>query len=145
MYLALAGALAAALAALAAALSATAAILSEDVVYGMHPEAAPEGARIGAARAGLLGTAFVAAWLAIASPADPLRLFLWSLKFSAAAIFPVLVLSIWWKRINAWGAMAGMLTGLLVTAFAMLMGESGAWGFAGRAGSYRGAAGRVLP
>jgi cation/acetate symporter len=131
VYLALAGALAAALAALAAALSATAAILAEDVVYGAHPEAAPEGARIGAARAGLLGAAVVAAWLAMASPADPLRLFLWSLNFSAAAIFPVLVLSIWWKRINAWGAMLGMLTGLLVTALAIVVGESGAWALPG--------------
>lgn len=127
VYLALAGALAAALAALAAALLAIAAILSEDVVHGMQQETPPERARIGAARAGLLGAAFVAAWLAIASPADPLRLFLWSLNFSAAAVFPVLVLSVWWKRMNAWGALAGMLTGLLVTAFAIVAGESGAW------------------
>ncbi len=112
VYLALAGALAAALAALAAALMSTAAILSEDVVHGLQPEMAPDSARIATTRVALLGAAFVTAWLAIAAPADPFKLFLWSLSFSASAVFPVLVLSIWWKRINAWGAMVGMLAGL---------------------------------
>ena len=31
------------------------------------------------------GVAFITAWLAIAAPADPLKLFLWSLTFSASA------------------------------------------------------------
>ena len=95
VYLALAGALAAALAALASSLVAIAAILAEDVVHGLPDETAPDGARIGTARVALLGAAFVTAWLAIAAPADPLQLFLWSLTFSASASFPVLVLAIW--------------------------------------------------
>ncbi len=127
VYLALAGALAAALAALGAALTAAAAILSEDVVHGLQPDTAPEGARIATARIALLGAAFVTVWLAIAAPADPLKLFLWSLSFSASAAFPVLVLSVWWKRINAWGAMMGMLAGLAAAALAILLGEAGAW------------------
>ena len=86
VYLALAGALAAALAALAAALMSTAAILSEDVVHGLQPEMAPDSARIATTRVALLGAAFVTAWLAIAAPADPLKLFLWSLNFSASAV-----------------------------------------------------------
>lgn len=127
VYLALAGALAAALAALAAALVAGAALLSEDIVHGLQTEAAPDGSRIGVARVALVGAAFVTAWLAVAAPADPLKLFLWSLTFSASAVFPVLVLSIWWKRINAWGATVGMLTGLSVAALAILLAEAGAW------------------
>jgi cation/acetate symporter len=127
VYLALAGALAASLAALAAALMASAAILSEDVVHGLQPDRAPDGARIATARVALLGAAFVTAWLAVAAPADPLKLFLWSLNVSASAAFPVLVLSIWWKRINAWGAMAGMLAGLGTAALGILLGEAGAW------------------
>ena len=127
VYLALAGALAAALAALGAALTAAAAILSEDVVHGLQPDTASEGARIATARIALLGAAFVTVWLAIAAPADPLKLFLWSLSFSASAAFPVLVLSVWWKRINAWGAMMGMLAGLAAAALAILLGEAGAW------------------
>ncbi|KAB2920457.1 MAG: sodium:solute symporter [Hyphomicrobiaceae bacterium] len=126
VYLALAGALAAALAALAASLVSAAAILAEDVVHGLPNETAPENARIGTARVALLGVAFVTAWLAIAAPADPLQLFLWGLAFSAAASFPVLLLSIWWKRLNAWGAMAGMITGFSITAFIVLLSEIGA-------------------
>lgn len=131
VYLALAGGLAAALAALASALIAAAAMVAEDIVHGLQPELAPDNARIGAARLSLLGTAFITAWLAVALPADPLKLFLWSLNFSAAAAFPVLVMSIWWKRINAWGAMVGMIAGLGVTALATLMGEAGAWSLPG--------------
>ena len=127
VYLALAGALAAALAALAAALVASAALLSEDIVHGLQSEAASDASRIGATRAALLGAAFITAWLAVAAPTDPLKLFLWSLTFSASAAFPVLVLSVWWKRINAWGAMAGMLAGLSVAALAILLAESGVW------------------
>jgi cation/acetate symporter len=127
VYLSLAGALAAAMAALAAALVASAALLSEDIVHGLQPEGTPDSSRIGVARVALLGVAFITVWLAIAAPADPLKLFLWSLTFSASAAFPVLVLSIWWRRVNSWGAIAGMLVGLGVAAFAVLLGEAGAW------------------
>ena len=111
VYLSLAGALAAAMAALAASMVAAAAILSEDVVHGLPNETVPDSARIGTARLALLGVAFVTVWLAIAAPADPLQLFLWALTFSASASFPVMLLGIWWKRANAWGALAGMATG----------------------------------
>jgi cation/acetate symporter len=129
VYLALAGALAAALAALASSLVAIAGILAEDIVYGLPDETAPEAARIGTARVAMLGVAFVTAWLAIAAPADPLQLFLWSLSLSASASFPVLLLAIWVKRTNAWGALAGMITGFAVTVFMMLLSETGAIGF----------------
>jgi cation/acetate symporter len=127
VYLALAGALAAALAALGAALVASAALVSEDIVHGLQREVAPDGARVGLARLALAGCAFAAAWLAVAAPADPLKLFLWSLALSASAVFPILVLSIWWRRMNAWGAMVGLLSGLGVVVLAILFAESGAW------------------
>jgi cation/acetate symporter len=38
-----------------------------------------------------------------------------------------LVLSVWWKRLNAWGAMVGMVAGLGMAAAAILLGEAGAW------------------
>jgi cation/acetate symporter len=129
VYLSLAGALAAALAALSASLVAISAILSEDIVHGLPNETAPDSARIGTARVALFGAAFVTAWLAIAAPADPLRLFLWALTLSASASFPVLVLAIWWKRLNAWGAQAGMITGFGVAVFIILVSETGAVAF----------------
>lgn len=126
VYLALIGALAAALTALSASLFALAAILAEDVVRTSPVEVASDRARLGRARIALAGMAFVALWLAIAAPADPLQLFLWGVTLSASSCFPVLVLSIWWRRTKAWGAMAGMLSGVLVAGAAILLGETGA-------------------
>jgi cation/acetate symporter len=125
VYLALAGALAAALAALASSLLAIASIVAEDVIHGLPNETVADGARIGTARVALLGAAFVTTWLAIGLPADPLQLFLWSLTFAAASSFPVLLLAIWVKRTNAWGALSAMVTGFGVTAFVVLLSETG--------------------
>lgn len=125
VYLALAGALAAALAAFASSLVAIAAIVAEDVVHGLPNETVPDSARIGTVRVALLGAAFVTTWLAIGLPADPLQLFLWSLTFGAASSFPVLLLAIWGKRTNAWGALIGMVTGFGVTTFIVLLSETG--------------------
>jgi cation/acetate symporter len=131
VYLSLAGAVAAAMGALAASLLAGANILSEDVVHGLRTEPVTDSGRMGTARAALGGLTFVAGWLAVAAPADPLKLFLWSLTVSASAVFPVLILSVWWKRTNALGAMAGMLAGLGVAVAGILLGEAGAWALPG--------------
>jgi cation/acetate symporter len=53
------------------------------------------------------------------------------LCFSASAVFPVLVLSVWWKRLNAWGAAAGLVAGAIAAAFGILLGESGTWALPG--------------
>jgi cation/acetate symporter len=51
---------------------------------------------------------------------------LWSFVLTGATAFPVLVISIWWKRINAFGTIAGMTTGFAVGVLAILAGEA-AW------------------
>jgi cation/acetate symporter len=126
VYLSLLGALAAALTALSASLFALAAIVAEDVVRASPVEIASDRARLGRARLALAATAVVGIWLAIAAPSDPLQLFLWAATLSASTCFPVLVLSIWWRRTKAFGAMAGMLSGLLVAGAAILLSEAGA-------------------
>ncbi|MDX2202467.1 MAG: sodium:solute symporter [Hyphomicrobiaceae bacterium] len=126
VYLALAGALAAALAALASSLMAAAAILSEDVVIGLLDEEAPDRARIFVARLALAAIGFVAMWIAIIAPGDPLGFVIWALNILAASAFPVLLLSVWWKRTNAWGVLAGLGTGFILTVFLMLLSETGA-------------------
>ena len=126
VYLPLAGALAAALSALASALVATAAIVAEDVVHSRAMQSVAEASRIRTARIALLGAAVVTAWLAIAAPGDPLQLCLWAITLSASTSFPVLFLSIWWKRINSSGAIAGMVGGLAVAALIILLSETGA-------------------
>jgi cation/acetate symporter len=56
-------------------------------------------------------------------PADPLSLLLWGLALSGSAALPVLVLSVWWKRLNAFGALAGMVAGFTVAVLAVLAGQ----------------------
>jgi cation/acetate symporter len=128
VYLSLAGALAAALAALGSALMTIAAIVAEDVIHGLTSDTAVDTQRVATARVALIGAAFVSIWLAIAVPADPLQLFVWSLTFAAACSFPVLLLAIWAEHTNQWGALAAMVTGFVVTALAMLLAETGAIG-----------------
>jgi cation/acetate symporter len=128
VYLSLAGALGAALAALGSALMTIAAIVAEDVIHGLSTDTAVDTQRVATARVALIGAALVTIWLAIAVPADPLQLFLWSLTFAAAGSFPVLLLAIWVERANQWGALASMVTGFVVTALAMLLAETGAIG-----------------
>ncbi|HWK39046.1 MAG TPA: sodium:solute symporter, partial [Hyphomicrobium sp.] len=62
---------------------------------------------------------------------DPLRLMLWSLALSASTFFPVLVLSIWWKRMNAFGAIASMSCGFGVALLIILAAEAGIVGLDG--------------
>jgi cation/acetate symporter len=131
VFLALAGALAAALGAASASMLSLAVILAEDVVHGLRGDNVPTAARIAAARAALLAAGFVGAWSAITIAADPLQLFLWSLALSGSSAFAVLVLSIWWKRINAWGALAGMSAGFAAGALTILLNEAGMIGWPG--------------
>jgi cation/acetate symporter len=68
----------------------------------------------------LLVVAFAAAWAATRTPADILFLVSAAFSFAASTFFPVLVMGIFWRRANKWGATAGMLAGLSVTIFYMV-------------------------
>jgi cation/acetate symporter len=125
VYLAIVGALAAALAALASSLMAAAAIVSEDIVIALIDEEAPDAARIAVGRIAVCVLGFLAVWIVLLARGDPLEFFLWALNLLAATCFPLLLLSIWWKRTNAWGALAGLATGLALTALLMLLNEYG--------------------
>ena len=120
VHLAVAGIVAAALAAASASLVQLAVVLADDIVMAQLPERPGFDRRIAATRIGLGILIAVVGWLAWAVPGDPLGLMLWALALSGAGLFPVLVLSIWWKRINGWGATAGMVTGVGVVLAAFL-------------------------
>lgn len=124
LYLALAGAVAAALCAAATSVVTLGNILAEDIINGLSWEPPANRFRLVIARIGLVVTGLCGGAIALAAPADPLSLLLWALVLSASAGFPVLVLSIWWKRINSWGAMAGMGTGFIVAVLTILACES---------------------
>jgi cation/acetate symporter len=82
------------------------------------------------------------------APTDPLRLVLWCLALSGSTLFPVLVLSIWWKRMNAFGAIAGLACGFSVAVLTILAGEANILGIdgalAGLLGLPAGALGALL-
>jgi cation/acetate symporter len=130
VYTIIAGVLAAALAAAAAGLSTLGTILAEDIINGPRSEFVGDRLRRTALRLAYVVLTFFGGWLAIVTPGDPLELLLWSLALSGSTVFPVLLMSIWWKRCNGWGAVAGLLAGFTISVIALLGGLAET-GFAG--------------
>jgi cation/acetate symporter len=73
----------------------------------------------------LLGVALLAAMVASLKPADILPLVAASFSLAAAAFVPAMVLGIFWRGTNGTGAVAGMLAGLGITIFYMLLNAAG--------------------
>lgn len=118
-----AGVLAAALATAAGNLNQLAIILGEDVLGGPPTEPHEAGRRLLVDRGMIVLVAAIGAFIAAVSSRDPLDLMLWSLAYSAA-LFPVLMLSIWWKRTTAMGAVAGLVAGSAVTTLGLVLGAA---------------------
>lgn len=128
VYLALAGGVAAALCGAASSALALGSILAEDVVNGSRweaPEAAP---RLAVARAATAVVFVVAGLAALRLTADPLQIALWAIGISGATAFPVVVLSIWWKRLNTFGAVCGVGAGFATAVLAIIAGEASWFG-----------------
>jgi cation/acetate symporter len=123
-----AGVLAAALAGAAASLAQIGVIMGDDVLLALQRERVRNGVRINLTRAAMGVLVVIGVWFAAVLPGDPLHLFLWSLAISGSALFPVLLLSIWWKRMNVPGALAGMVVGLLLPIGAFVVVSFGALG-----------------
>jgi len=67
----------------------------------------------------LLVVAIMAAYVASLKVADILFLVSAAFSLAAAGFFPALVLGIFWKRANKWGATLGMLAGTSITFYYM--------------------------
>jgi cation/acetate symporter len=128
VYLLLAGGVAAALLAASATTVSLAAILGEDVVQGLSWEPASNDSRVWITRVFVAIAACCGGVLTLAAPTDPLRLVLWALSLTASSLFPVMVLSIWWKRMTPLGALCGMMSGFSVAALAIFASEAGQFG-----------------
>ncbi|MGA0608958.1 sodium:solute symporter family protein [Caldimonas sp. KR1-144] len=115
-----AGGLAAALSTADGLLLTIANALSHDLYYKMIDPNAPTARRVAISKALLLVVALLAALVAAQKPADILFLVSAAFSFAAAAFFPALVLGIFWKRANKWGASLGMVAGLGVTFYYMV-------------------------
>lgn len=131
VYLAAAGIIAAALVAAGAATVALGNVLAEDVLNGMSWEPLPREPRLWLGRIGIVVIAVLGGMMALLAPSDPLRLLLWCFALTGSSLFPVLVLSIWWKRMNAFGAIAGMVSGFAVAVLTILAGEASILGLDG--------------
>jgi cation/acetate symporter len=67
----------------------------------------------------LLVVAMIAAWVTSYKPGNILFLVGAAFSIAASGFFPALVLGIFWKRANKWGAIMGMLAGLGVCLYYM--------------------------
>lgn len=110
-----AGALAAALSTADGLLLTIANAISHDVYFHMVDKKASHQKRVTIAKIALLGVALFAAYVTSLRPGDILFLVGAAFSLAASSFFAVLILAVFSKRINQWGAIAGMITGLLVS------------------------------
>jgi cation/acetate symporter len=116
-----AGGLAAALSTADGLLLTIANALSHDLYYKMIDPNAPTARRVMLSKILLLVVALAAAGVASQKPADILFLVSAAFSFAAAAFFPALVLGIFWKRATGIAATLGMVAGLGITFYYMVM------------------------
>jgi len=114
-----AGGLAAALSTADGLLLTIANALSHDVYYKVIDPNASASRRVAISKSILVVVALAAAYVASLRMADILFLVSAAFSFAAAAFFPALVLGIFWKRANKWGASLGMVLGLGITFYYM--------------------------
>jgi cation/acetate symporter len=115
-----AGGLAAALSTADGLLLAISNALSHDIYYKMVDPAASTQKRVTISKLLLLAVAFIAAYAASQKPADILSLVGAAFSLAGSALFPALVLGVFWKRANHQGALAGMVSGFAVCVYYML-------------------------
>ena len=111
-----AGAIAAVMAAAAGQLVALANVMSNDVYYSIVNRSASPSRRLLVARLAMAGFAVAAFLLASQPDLDPLRMVLWAFSLCAGTFFGPLTLSVWWRGLTSFGALAGMAAGFAATA-----------------------------
>jgi cation/acetate symporter len=114
-----AGGLAAALSTADGLLLTIANALSHDLYYKMIDPHATTARRVTVSKILLLVVALVAAWVTSYKPGNILFLVGAAFSIAASGFFPALVLGVFWKRANKWGAIAGMIVGLGVCLYYM--------------------------
>jgi cation/acetate symporter len=114
-----AGGLAAALSTADGLLLTIANALSHDLYYKMIDPNASTKRRVTVSKMLLLVVAVTAAWVTSFKPGNILFLVGAAFSLAASAFFPALVLGVFWKRANKWGAICGMVAGLAVCMYYM--------------------------
>jgi cation/acetate symporter len=132
-----AGGLAAALSTADGLLLTIANALSHDLYYKIIDPTASTTRRVTMSKILLLVVAALAALVALQKPADILFLVSAAFSLAAASFFPALVLGIFWKRANKWGAIAGMIAGFVITFYYMATTQPWLRGVFGVAGTIK--------
>ncbi|MEW6624071.1 MAG: sodium:solute symporter family protein [Bacillota bacterium] len=110
-----AGAMAAALSTAGGLLITISSSFAHDIYYRIINPQAGEKMRLLVARISIAVATIIAGIVALDPPGVITQIVAWAFSLAAGTFFPVLLLGVWWKRANAQGAIAGMLTGLIVT------------------------------
>ena len=108
------------------------AIVRDVYCHEINRDVTPE-QRVILSKFALMAVALVAAGVASLKPAEILPLVSASFSLAASAFVPVMVLGIFWTRVTRQGAVAGMLAGLGVTVYYMLVNAPAFRAFAGLA------------
>jgi len=116
-----AGGLAAALSTADGLLLTIANALSHDLYYKMLDPSASTTRRVSVSKALLVVVALTAAYVTSLKPGDILFLVGAAFSLAASAFFPALVLGVFWRRANKWGAIVGMIAGLGLCMYYMVM------------------------
>lgn len=112
-----AGGLAAALSTADGLLLTIANALSHDLYFKMINRNASPARRVTMAKVLLLLVALVAAFVTLMRPGNIVNLVGLAFSLAASSLFPALVLGVFWRRANRWGAISGMLAGFGVCAY----------------------------
>jgi len=117
-----AGAVSAAFATVAGLLMTGAASFSHDIYYRLINPNATEARKMTIAKGTTLALAALVVAIAVKPPAMIAEITAVAFALAGNTIFPVFLLGIWWGRANRHGAIAGMLTGIVITFAAPLFG-----------------------
>ncbi|WP_245554966.1 sodium:solute symporter family protein [Nesterenkonia alba] len=116
-----AGGMAAALSTAAGLLLVISSAASHDIYYRMiSKEKASEKTQMLVGRLAMTAAVLVAIIAGLNPPAFVAQVVAFAFGLAASTFFPILILGIFWKKANAKGAAAGMLTGLLFTSTYMI-------------------------
>jgi len=110
-----AGGIAAALSTAAGLLLVISAAISHDLVKGIFLPSISERRELLAGRIAAAFAIMIAGYLGFDPPGWVAQVVAFAFGLAAASLFPVILLGIFFKRVNKQGAIAGMLTGLLFT------------------------------
>ncbi|SDI62808.1 sodium:solute symporter family protein [Alteribacillus bidgolensis] len=110
-----AGAMAAALSTAGGLLITISSSFAHDIYYRLMNPKATDKRRLNAGRIAIVLSTVVAGLVALDPPGVITQIVAWAFALAGGTFFPVLFLGVWWKRMNAQGAVTGMLVGLAST------------------------------